>query len=178
MKRVPLDTLLLAALSVAGGLLLTGCSRQQNSAQINFQMGDRITAGPVVYNVIQTMWRTQMGDIFKTRVPENRFLMITLSATNGSGNEISVPLLTLEGDKGKEYHELENGDGVNNWFGLIRTLSPAETRQGNIVFDVPLTSYRLRLTDGGEPGTEKFVWVDIPLRIDVDTSIEVPGAGR
>ena len=61
---------------------------------------------------------------------------------------------------------------------LSFTISPAETRQGNIVFDVPLTSYRLRLTDGGEPGTEKFVWVEIPLHIDVDTSIEVPGAGR
>ena len=139
-------------------------------------MGDRITAGPVVYNVIQTMWRTQLGDIFKTRVPENRFLVITLSATNGGGREASVPLLTLEGDNGKEYRELENGDGVNNWFGLIRSISPAETRQGNIVFDVPLTSYRLRLTDGSEPGTEKFVWVDIPLRLDTDTSIEVPGA--
>jgi uncharacterized protein DUF4352 len=177
MKRAPLDSLLLAALSLAGGLLLTGCSKQ-NSVQINFQMGDRITAGPVAYNVIQTVWRTQLGDIFKTRVPENRFLMITLSATNGGGREISVPLLTLEGDNGKEYHELENGDGISNWFGLIRTISPAETRQGNIVFDVPLTSYRLRLTDGGEPGTEKFVWVDIPLRIDTDTSIEIPGAGR
>lgn len=177
MKRVPLDLLWLAGLSLVGGLLLTGCSRQ-NSVQINFQMGDRITAGPVAYNVIQTVWRTQLGDIFKTRVPENRFLMITLSATNGGGQEVSVPLLTLEGDNGKEYHELENGDGIDNWFGLIRTLSPAETRRGNIVFDVPLTSYRLRLTDGGEPGTEKFVWVDIPLRIDTDTSIEVPGAAR
>jgi Domain of unknown function (DUF4352) len=174
MKRAPLDTLLLAALSVAGGLLLTGCNKQ-NSVQINFQMGDRITAGPVSYNVIQTVWRTQLGDIFKTRVPENRFLMITLSATNGGGREVSIPLLILEGDN-KEFHELESGDGVNNWFGLIRTISPAETRQGNIVFDVPLTSYRLRLTDGGEPGTEKFVWVDIPLRLDTDTSIEVPGA--
>jgi len=177
MKRAPLDSLLLAALSLAGGLLLTGCGKQ-NSVQINFQMGDRITAGPVAYNVIQTVWRTQLGDIFKSRVPENRFLMITLSATNGGGREISVPLLTLEGDNGKEYHELEDGDGIGNWFGLIRTISPAETRQGNIVFDVPLTSYRLRLTDGGEPGTEKFVWVNIPLRIDTDTSIEIPGAGR
>ena len=176
MKRAPLDSLLLAALSLAGGLLLTGCS--QNPVQLNFQMGDRITAGPVVYSVIQTVWRTQLGDIFKSRVPENRFLMITLSATNGGGREISVPLLTLEGDNGKEYHELESGDGISNWFGLIRTISPAETRQGNIVFDVPLTSYRLRLTDGGEPGTEKFVWVNIPLRIDTDTSIEIPGAGR
>jgi len=175
MKPVPLDLLLRVALSIAGGLLLTECNRQ-NSTHINFQMGDRITAGPVVYNVIQTMWRTQLGDIFKTRVPENRFLVITLSATNGGGREASVPLLTLEGDNGKEYRELENGDGVNNWFGLIRSISPAETRQGNIVFDVPLTSYRLRLTDGSEPGTEKFVWVDIPLRLDTDTSIEVPGA--
>jgi hypothetical protein len=165
---------LLAALSIAGGLL-TGCAKQ-NSTQINFQMGDRITAGPLAYNVIQTTWRTQLGDLFKTRVPENRFLMITLSATNGGGKEVSVPLLTLEGENGKEYHELENGQGIDNWFGLIRTVSPAETRQGNIVFDVPLTSYRLRLTDGGEPGTERFVWVDIPLRIDTDTSIEVPGA--
>jgi hypothetical protein len=176
MKSPPMDSLLLAALFIAGGLL-TGCARQ-NSTQINFQMGDRITAGPLAYNVIQTTWRTQLGDLFKTRVPENRFLMITLSATNGGGKEISVPLLTLEGDNGKEYRELENGAGIDKWFGLIRTVSPAETRQGNIVFDVPLTSYRLRLTDGGEPGTERFVWVDIPLRIDTDTSIEVPGATR
>lgn len=174
MKSPPMDSLLLAALSIAGGLL-TGCAKQ-NSTQINFQIGDRITAGPLAYNVIQTTWRTQLGDLFKTRVPENRFLMITLSATNGGGKEVSVPLLTLEGENGKEYHELENGQGIDNWFGLIRTVSPAETRQGNIVFDVPLTSYRLRLTDGGEPGTERFVWVDIPLRIDTDTSIEVPGA--
>src|ERR1700720_3037524 len=137
MNRVPLDLLLRVALSIAGGLLLTGCNRQ-NSTQINFQMGERITAGPVVYNVIQTMWRAQLGDIFKTRVPENRFLLITLSATNGGGREISIPLLALEGENSKEYRELENGDGVSNWFGLIRTLSPAETRQGNIVFDVPL----------------------------------------
>ena len=173
MKRVPLDTLLLAALPIAWGLLFTGCNRQ-NSVQINFEMGDRIMAGPLVYNVIQTRWRTQLGDIFKTRVPESRFLMITLSVTNGGGREVSVPLLTLEAGDGKEHRELEGGDGVSNWFGLIRTISPAETRQGNIVFDVPLTSYRLRLTDGGEPGTEKFVWVDIPLRLDTDTSIEVP----
>jgi len=130
MKRVPLYSLLLLALQIAGGVWETGCSRQ-TSAQINFQMGERITAGPVVYNVIQTMWRTQLGDIFKSRVPENRFLMITLSATNGGGREVSIPLLALEGENGKEYRELDNGDGVNNWFGLIRTISPAETRQGN-----------------------------------------------
>jgi hypothetical protein len=160
-----------------GILLWSGCQRP-NSVQINYQMGERITDGAVVYNVVQTTWRTQLGDIFNTRIPQNRFLMIMLSATNGGGSETSLPFFALEGPNSKEYKEVENGEGVNNWFGLLRTLSPAETRQGNLVFDVPLTSYRLRLTDGGEPGTEKMVWVEIPLHLDTDTSISMPTPGE
>jgi hypothetical protein len=137
-------------------------------------MGERATDGPVVYNVVQTIWRTQLGDLFNLRSPENRFLMITLSATNSGGKEVALPFFTLEGPGGKEVKEVENGEGVDNWFGLLRTLKPAENHQGIIVFDAPLTSYRLRLTDGGEPGTEKLVWVEIPLRIDTDTSVAVP----
>jgi hypothetical protein len=132
----------------------------------------------VVYNVVQTVWRTQLGGLFSARSPENRFLLITLSATNGGGKEIALPFFTLEGRNGKEYKEMENGNGVENWFGLLRTLNPAETRQGNLMFDVPLTSYRLRLSDGGEPGTEKNVWVEIPLRLDTDTSISMPAPGE
>jgi len=156
----------------------SGCTRPQNSTQINYQMGERIANGPVVYNVVQTVWRTQLGGLFNARSPENRFLLITLSATNGGGKEISLPFFTLESRNGKEYKEMEKGDGIENWFGLLRTLNPAETRQGNLVFDVPLTSYRLRLSDGGEPGTEKNVWVEIPLRLDTDTSISMPAPGE
>lgn len=159
-------------------MLLSGCNRQQTSTQINYRMGERITNGPLVYNVVQTVWRTQLGDLFTARAPQNRFLMVTLSATNGGGKELSLPFFTLDGPNGKEYRELENGDGVDNWFGLLRTLNVAETRQGNLVFDVPLTSYRLRLSDGAEPGTEKNVWVEIPLRLDTDTSISMPAPGE
>src|SRR5258708_24297879 len=42
-------------------LALSGCGRQQNSTQLNYQMGERITNGPLVYNVVQTIWRTQLG---------------------------------------------------------------------------------------------------------------------
>jgi hypothetical protein len=98
-------------------------------------------------------------------------------ATNGGGSEVALPFFVLEGPNGKEIKEEENGQGVDNWFGLLRTLKPAENHQGIIVFDAPLTSYRLRLTDGGEPGTEKLIWVEIPLRIDTDTSISVPTPG-
>lgn len=158
-------------------LLLSGCQRQ-NSSQINYQMGERIADGPIAYNVVQTAWKTQFGDVLNTRTPQNRFLLIMLSATNGGGKEASLPFFTLEGPNGAEYKEVETGEGVDNWFGLLRTLNPAETRQGNLVFDVPLTSYRLRLTDGGEPGAEKIVWVEIPLHLDTDTSISMPTPGE
>jgi hypothetical protein len=46
------------------------------------------------------------------------------------------------------------------------------------MFDVPLTSYRLRLTDGGSPGTEKNAWVDIPLRLDANVPVEAPAPGK
>lgn len=165
-------------LPLGGAILLLGGCQRQNSIQINYQMGERITDGPLVYNVVQTAWKTQLGDVLTTRTPQNRYLMIVLSATNGGGAEVSLPFFTLEGANGKEYKEVETGDGVDNWFGLLRTLNPAETRQGNLVFDVPLTSYRLRLTDGGEPGAEKMVWVEIPLHLDTDTSISMPVPGE
>jgi hypothetical protein len=150
MKRAPSPSILLLLPVTIVLLFLAGC-KTQSSTQINYQMGERIIAGPMVYNIVQTIWRTQLGDLFKVRVPDNRYLVITLSATNSGGKEVSMPFLTLEGPAGKEYHEIEDGDGVEKWFGLLRTIQPAETRQGNVVFDVPLTSYKLRLTDGGEP---------------------------
>jgi len=175
-KYPALPAVCLLTVALAAGLPLAGCKRQ-NSEQINFRMGERVIATPMVYNVVQSTWRTQLGDIFKMHVPEHRYLLITLSATNGGGHQVSVPFFTLEGPNRQEYKELENGEGIENWFGLLREIAPAETRQGNLVFDVPLSSYRLRLTDGGEPGTEKFVWVDIPLRMDTDSTVDTPIPG-
>jgi hypothetical protein len=174
----PLKLLSLAAvtavlLAFAG---LAGCERQK-VVRTNFQMGDRIYSGPLDYNVIQTTWKTELGELFNIRIPKYRYLLVTISATNTGTKEVSVPFFSLEAGQGQEYREVEDGTGVNNWFGLLRTIPPGETRQGALLFDVPLTSYRLRLTDGGEIGTEKYVWVDIPLRIDTDTSISVPLPG-
>ena len=117
-----------------------------------------------------------IGEQFKIRIPQQRFLLITISATNGGGKDVSVPLLTLENQNGDTFRELDDGEGVDSWFGFLRTISPAQTQQGRIVFDVPLTSYKLRLTDGGDPATEKYAWVDIDLHMDQDMSVEAPGA--
>jgi hypothetical protein len=176
LKRPTLPSLCLFTLALAAGLALAGCKKE--SQQTDFQMGERVIATPMLYDVVQTMWRTQLGDLFKVRVPDHRFLLISLSATNNGGKPVAVPFLTLEGSNREEYHELQTGDGVDNWFGLLREIAPGETRVGNIVFDVPLASYRLRLTDGGEPGSERLVWVEIPLRIDTDTGVTAPLPGQ
>ena len=170
----PVSRAILGLTLAIGMTVLSGCAKPQNSTQINYQMGERITNGPLVYNVVQTVWKPQIGDLFTARTPENRFLMIMLSATNSGGKEVALPFFPWRERTARSTKRLKMVDGVENWFGLLRTLNPAETRQGNLVFDVPLTSYRLRLTDGGELGTEKNVWVEIPLRLDTDTSVSMP----
>jgi hypothetical protein len=138
-------------------------------------MGEKIPAGPLTYNLIESSWRTQLGDQLKLRVPQQRFLLVTISVTNGGRTDVSIPLFSLENVNGKSAQESESGEGVDNWFGLLRTLSPGETQQGKIIFDVPLASYRLRLTDGAGPGLEKYTWVNIPLHMDVDQGVAQPG---
>ena len=75
---------------------------------------------------------------------------------------------------GQTYRELANGEGVDNWFGVLRTISPGETQQGNILFDVPLTSYKLRVPDISDPGFEEYASVQIPLQMDPDVPIQAP----
>jgi hypothetical protein len=152
--------------------LLTACGARQPNARVEYEIGDRVTVGPLTYNVVETAWRSQLGTDISPRIPQDRFLEVTVSVTNGGGKEVSVPLLSLESANGKLYTESDNGESVDNWFGILRNLAPAQTQQGTILFDVPLTSYRLRVTDGAEPGSEKFSWIRIPLRMDGDSGVD------
>jgi len=128
----------------------------------------------MTYVIVESAWRTQLGQSFRVRSPQQRFLLLKLSVTNGTGQDVSIPLLTLEGPNGQTYRELDQGEGVENWFGVLRTLSPGQNQQGNILFDVPLTSFKLRLPDVADPGLEKYVSVQIPLQINSDVPIQSP----
>jgi hypothetical protein len=153
---------------------IAGC-RNAAATRAEYQMGDKVPAGPLTYTVVEKVWRSQLGEGFQLHMPENRFLLITVSATNSSTGEVSVPLLQLEGPDGKVYREVENGEGVEDWFGLLRTLTPSQTQQGRILFDVPLSTYRLRLSDGDSTSTH-FTYVQIPLQIDEEPpTTAVPG---
>jgi hypothetical protein len=157
-------------------LVLCSCG-QENSTRLDFQMGEKIALGPLTYTVIQTSWKNQLGEGFKVRSPQNRFLLINIAVTNGGGKEVALPLFKLEGDHEKFTTELDNTDGVPDGLGILRSVTPAQTLQGALLFDVPLSSYKLQLTDGGEPGSEKFASVAIPLVLDVDPGVQPPAPG-
>lgn len=161
---------------LALSVFLAGCNHAAVS-QADHAMGEKVGIGPLTYTVIEANWLSQLGEGFKIRSSQQRFLAIKLSVTNGGGSDVPVPLLTLENSDGKSFVESDNGDGVDNWLGLLRNVSPAQTMEGKILFDVPLGSYRLRLTDGAGAGAEKYSWVSIPLRMDVDTGVQTPAPG-
>jgi hypothetical protein len=150
------------------GIFIGGCASQKKARIETYQLGDRVELRPFTYNVIELQWKSQLGDLPKMRLPEHRFLLVRVSVTNGGGKEASVPLLSIEDPKGNIYQESASGESVENWFGMLRTISPAGTDQGWLLFDVPIGSYRLRLTNGGDPGEEEHSFVELPLRLDSD----------
>ena len=129
-------------------------------------MGDRVTAGSLVYNVFEAQWKAQLGQGPDTRVPKDRFFLIRLSVVNSGSTDLMVPALTLVDDAGQTYPELSNGDQVPEWTGYLRRVKPAETLQGNVVFDVPPKRYRLRVSD---ENSQKSRDIEIPLTFASDT---------
>src|SRR5262245_59413933 len=104
---------------VCAAALLAGCEKKGTSTVIDFPMGEKAPNPPLVYTVVESAWRTQLGEGFKVRSPQNRFLLITVSVTNGGGQEVSLPLFTLEDSNGKTYTESDNPEGVPNGIGIL-----------------------------------------------------------
>ena len=129
-----------------------------------YRMGERVQVGPLVYQVLESDWRSELGPGGKA--PKNRFLFVKVSITNSTGSAITVPGLTALGPGTTYIEETENMDRVENWLGLIRNIQPSQTEQGWIVFDAPIASYKLALTDAGEIGKEKFAHVEIPVQLE------------
>ncbi len=128
-------------------------------------MGDRVQVGPLIYTVLEADWMNQLGSGANARTPKNRFLVIRVAIENVGNKEITLPLLSVINRKKEETLELDNGEGVEEWLGLLRQLTPSNTVNGKIIFDVPSAEYSLRLTNGADPENEKFSYVEIPLKL-------------
>lgn len=136
-------------------------------------MGERVAAGSLIYSVLETDWKAQLGEGIEARQPVHRFLTVHVSVTNSGGAECVIPPMVLTDQKGQSYREVMVGGAVPQWLGMLRKLSPAMTEQGRVVFDVPLGSYRLRVASDDAPGDEKVAFIDLPLRIEPEDEPKV-----
>ena len=146
--------------AVAAALLLNACSRSSSSTIRTYSMGEKVMSGQIIYTVYETQWLPQLGEGPAARVPQHRFFLVRMTAVNSGSAEVIMPNVTVEDDKGNSYAELQNGDGVPQWVGYLRKVKPAESAQGNLVFDAPPAHYKLRITDEDEDHT---AYIDIPL---------------
>jgi len=131
-----------------------------------YQMGEKVSLGPFVYTVFETQWLTQMGEEPALRIPQHRFFLVRASVVNSGSTELTAPNVSIVDDSGKVYEELVNGEGAPEWIGYLRQLKPAESAQGNLLFDVPPRHYKLRAAD--ETG-ERIALIDIPLSFNAET---------
>ncbi len=163
----------LACLPLAAALLSSGCSTESPAPVNTYLMGEKVPLGRLSYTVFETQWLTHLGDGPTQRVPQNRFFLIRFSAVNSASNDVSVPTLTIEDDHGKVYEEIANGESVPQWAGYLRTVKPADTVQGNALFDAPPGHYKLKLSDETSTRAAK---IDIPLTFGAETpEVVAPG---
>lgn len=175
MVIVKRNSLLRLTLLTGSLIALAGCSQSRRDPILpTFPIGTQVTTTPLVYTIVDANWETELGTSGGPRLPKNRFMVVTLTVTNSGGSEAGVPLLSLVDSKGNTYMEEQKGDGVTQWLGFLRVMKPAETDQGQILFDVPPGAYKLRLSSGGDPEQEKAALVDIPFMAEKDPSVATP----
>lgn len=156
----------LASLAIFAALSLqTACVKAPPPVPV-FRMGENIQVGALIYNVFEAHWRVQMGEGVQPRAPDHRFLIVHLSVTNGGAEAAAVPALKLIDENRHVYGETMNGRNIPSWWGLIRNLKPAETREGNVVFDVEPKSYKLELDD--DTDLSHAARVEMPLRFGLE----------
>ncbi|HTS63321.1 MAG TPA: hypothetical protein VMH28_14945 [Candidatus Acidoferrales bacterium] len=163
--------------AATAALLLTSCGSDDKPAYPvrTYNMGEKVQLGHIAYQVFETRWMTHLGEGADTRLPQQRFFLIRMTAVNSAGNDLIVPNLSIQDDSGKTYEELSDGTGVPEYIGYLRSVKPAETAQGQALFDAPPRRYRLKLMDEEK---EKIAYVDIPLSFGAETPEIVPPPER
>jgi hypothetical protein len=165
---------LLLAVAVAASVLTScGDSGDKPASPRTYSLGEKVTLGHIVYQVFETQWLTHMGQGVDARVPQHRFFLVRLSATNGGGGDVTVPNFSMEDDHGNSYPELSAGEGVPQYIGFLRMVKPADSVQGNAIFDAPPQHYKMKIAD--ETG-EIAAYIDIPLSFVAETP-EIPNVG-
>lgn len=155
----PRRTMCLAMCAILSALF-AGCTEK---ARV-FQVGERVQTGGAVYTVVDAEWAAELNPGSESAMtPKNRFLIVHVTVNNAGSKEVTVPLLHIVDSNGAEHIEVSEIKGMADWLGILRTLNPTESKEGRIVFDVPLGAYNLRVTDGAEQESERTALVALPV---------------
>ena len=170
-NRIALQTFGRLALMASAFLALTACPDAKSAAESRvYQMGERVDVGGVVYTVLESEWRANLGEGPDEVIPKNRFLVLRVTITNGTGTQANLPFLTVESVKQEASMEIDNAKALPGWMGLIRIVQPAQTEEGKLVFDVAPGAYKLRVSSGsGDSEVTRLVEVpynptDLPIK--------------
>jgi hypothetical protein len=158
------------AAAAGAAILLASCGAGEKFPVRTYAMGDKVTVGRLVYTVFETRWLPKLGEDPNARIPRQRFFLVRMSIVNGAGGEVLAPNLTIEDARGNSYGELSDGEGVPQWMGFLRRVRPADSAQGNVVFDVAPGRYKMRVMD---ESNERAALIDIPLSF-ISESPEIP----
>ena len=158
--------IMLTATAVLALLSVFSCSEtKKESSAKPWQMGEKVPLGPFTYSVIESEWKTELMTSKGRMDPKQRFLILKLTVGNGAAERKALSFLQIRNDKGEEFSEVQDLEGMAGWMGILRDIPPAGSDTGIIVFDAPLGHYRLVLNDGGVAGEERTSLVDLPLNM-------------
>jgi hypothetical protein len=140
-----------------------------------------VEVGKLTYSVSNPQWSGSLEGEQGPRVPTNKFLVLTVSVTSKSADEVIMPLLSILDGSGHTYLELDKGDGLTNWLGLFRKIVPNGSEGGSIVFDVPSGKgpYKLRISSGGDVDKEITALIEVPdEKASQSGGLPAPEAGQ
>lgn len=141
-------------------IALSACNTAPGRQTRIYQSGEKAEHNKLTYSVVDAQIFPRLGEDPNARIPQNRFFVVQISVSNAGNQPTSIPALALVDDNGKVYSELADGTGIPRWLGVIRSVDPAQTETGQIIFDAPSAHYKLRLSDETDADN---VYVDIPL---------------
>ncbi len=157
--------------AVAAVICLASCGNEQTFPVRTYNMGDPVALGRLTYTVFETRWLPRLGEDPVPRIPQHRFFLIRVSVANSGSSDTLAPNLTIEDAKGNVYQEISNGEGVPQWIGYLRHIKPADSVQGNLLFDAPPGAYKLRVWD---ENSERAALVTIPLSFNSEAPNALP----
>lgn len=145
--------------------LFAGCRKSVDTFSLGtYRMGEIVQAGPLSYQVFEAHWNAEVPGV--TVKPTDRFLVVSVEVTNNSADTVNVPAFTLVGTREKTIYETTKGvTDAANWLGMLRSLESGKKLKGVVLFDAPIGSYKLAVSDGGDIANEKHAYIEIPANL-------------